>query len=228
MSASPQRVSGKHLGMPVANGLAPLKGPRSVIQSIDFSVVGTSPKTINFAESQSLGKIEFIQTLKIDNSLNPTSLSIFVGLTNDTITVPPYSMAYLPVLASKETPFFQVSTSGAVLVNIAFLSMALPALIWFPNGASGASPGVGTNYSVNQAAVGGNLILTIPAGSRNGVHIQNNAAQQIQVVLSNGSIVLLESGGADNTGGGSADFTDQGIVNVYSAEINAPVSAYVF
>lgn len=225
-----QSVTGKQVGIATANGLAPKRGARSLIQSIDFSVMA-SPVTLNFAESQMAGKIEFIQTLKIDNTQNANPLSISMPNTNDLLIVPAYAMMIAPVMASKESAAFIISTTGTPLVNILFLPFMLPAMVWFPNGTSGngnSGQSGGTDYSANLPAVGANLITTVPAGARNAIVVQNLAASQVQLLLDDSSIILLESGGGDNIAGGAwRETAYNGRVRIYSAEAAAPVSAYV-
>lgn len=230
-----QQITGKHVPHATANGLRPIKGPRSVTQSLNFGNGSTSPATVNFAESQNLEKLEFIQTIKIDNSQNAASVSILDNNTNDLLTIPPYAMAILPLLASKQTPNFTVTTTGTALVNLYFLSMALPAVIWFPNGASGSggsssfSPAgtIGNDYSSAQPALLGNLLTTAPVNAaRNNLIYQNQSNNLHQLVLDDGagnilSVLLMAAGGLGLQGADSGGFNlgaFKGRVRVYSSD----------
>jgi hypothetical protein len=224
------QVTGKVVGVETAVGLGPAQGPKSVTRTIDFSVFGTSPKTENLVESQFLGKFDFIQSIYVDNSTNPAPLSVTCFLTEQTLTWPAFSQGFQTLLSPRNGPVFKIETNGSVAVNLIYLSMMVPSNIWFP--LSGGSLGI--DYSANKPALGGNLITTIPSGAQGGVYyVQNQDANQIQLLLDDGAgnnqtIILLESGGADATGGGTWQDTNfKGRVRVYSSNPTARVAACV-
>lgn len=91
----------------------------------------------------------------------------------------------------------------------------------------------GTDWSANSISVAAHLLLTIPVNAnRNFVGVQNQSGEQIQVVRDKGdgtqlTILLLESGGANNTGGGEwGSTTFKGRLRVYSATSTDQVGAY--
>lgn len=79
--------------------------------------------------------------------------------------------------------------------------------------------GMGNDWSGSAAAVG-TVLATIPANyCRRGFYIQNQSANQIQVVLDDGAsgtptIVLIAAGGGVNQQGGDWSFTQAGIRHV--------------
>ena len=195
----------------VPYGFGPRKGSRTLPKTIDFSL--SNPANINLVDEQKRFKLESVQALYIDNSLNPNSLTAVMQNTGQTVTIPGGYQAYLPVLSTTDNPVIQFSTSLTPKVSVSFLNFPVPACIWAANGGTGGS--TGTDFSANQPALLGHLIATMPVNAaRNNIECQNQSALTIQLVLDDGtgangqSIILL----APNTGGAGlmgADFSDR-------------------
>lgn len=226
MSSSPPMISGKPVGVETANGLAPRAGPRSIART--YNLLAGIAQGVNLIESQSLGKLEFIQTIYCDNSSNPNPVTITTNLTFQAVIFPAFSQGYQPLMVPKKAPNLTVQSPGAAAVSFQFLTMAVPSDVWFPW--SGGSTGL--NYSVNPPAVAANLLITIPPGPRANVQIQNQDVDQIQIWLDDGTgnnltCVLLEAAGA-NVGGGSVAINNHtGRIRIYSANATAQIGAYV-
>jgi hypothetical protein len=91
----------------------------------------------------------------------------------------------------------------------------------------------GTDYSVNKPSALVQLLFTIPANpNRNKVGIQSQWSAQVQILRDDGNgnnqtFLLLESGGAANTGGGVWESTTfKGRIRVYAASLSAQVAGY--
>ena len=80
-----------------------------------------------------------------------------------------------------------------------------------PGGASGSGGSTGTDYSANKPAATGVVLATIPANpNRNWVSVQNQSANDLQVVRDDGAggqttTLILASGGAVGLQGASYD-----------------------
>jgi|GEM_PF-2905415 len=109
------------------NGLAPRQGPRASMQFIDMSV--SNPFNLDFTMAQDLERLEWVQTLWIDNSLNASSFTATVINSGQKIVVPPFYQGYFPVLVYGD-PKFQFSCSGTPIVPVGFLTMAMPCMMW--------------------------------------------------------------------------------------------------
>lgn len=169
----------------VHNGLAPVRLPRALSQVLDFTSV--SSISVHLTKARDEDKLEWVQTLFIDNSANTASVSVTAAITNQTLVVPPGSQAYLPILAPE--PEFLFVTSGGSLVPVQFLTSAYPAMIWatasssssvaitsLPNGAvTEATPTMANAASVTLAASN---------SARKYLFIQNQSAGNIMVSLS--------------------------------------------
>lgn len=128
----------------VGNGLWPHKpqdpqflpggiGPRYLPVTLDFSATGSngSPITGDIVLSGMLHQIGHIQTLFVDNSLNTAaSFSIQFEGTNQLLSVPKNSQAYLPVCILPDSTAYVAKTTGLVLVNLGFINMPMPAFLW--------------------------------------------------------------------------------------------------
>ena len=93
------------------------------------------------------------------------------------------------------------------------------------------SGSTGTDFSANPAAVSGTPLVTIPASSgRAYVEVQNQSANQLQLVRDDGAgnnvtTILLASTGAGQQGGGWSSSTFKGRVRVYGPA-GSQIAAY--
>lgn len=120
--------SQQRVAWPVAFGLAPLKGSRSLGQVLDFS--RENPVNINLSFEQKTSRLEYVQSIYIDNSLNPATITAVMKTTGQSISIPAGWQGYFPVLASVDEPKISFSTTGTPLVPVFFLSFPLPLAIW--------------------------------------------------------------------------------------------------
>lgn len=139
------------------NGLYPEKGPRGMPQTYDFTSVTSID--VDFTQTEMLDRLEYVQTIYVDNSLNASSFSIYFNSLNQTLTWPPNSQGYLPVLCSNP-PKFTVSSVGGVIVAVEFLSIALPAIIWSALSAGGGGSGGAVSITPAAATDGSSTITT--------------------------------------------------------------------
>lgn len=143
----------------VAMGESPLKGSRAMYQSLPFAA--QNPITIDLTYEQQSDRIEYVQAIYIDNSANPSALTITLRSTQQVIIIPPFNQAYMPVLASKDNCKIEFSTVGGATVPIHFLSMPIAPEIWsvaIPNTFRLISAN-GTNSTVIKASPGQILAL---------------------------------------------------------------------
>lgn len=209
-------------------GFAPKKGPRSLAQSIDFGIA--NPYYIDFVSAVQADKLEWIESIYVDNSLNPAPLKFVFAQSEQSIIVPANAQAYLPVLCPND-PGFTLSTTGTPIVKIHFLNFAVPAAVWNTNTSYSGSKG--TDYSVNKPTAAANLLLTIPVNlNRNQVEIQNQDANDIQLRLDDGAsanetwIILAQAAVANAQGGAWVSNNFKGRIRIYSTNATAQVAAH--
>ena len=215
--------SQNRVAWPVAFGEYPVKGSRSMPQTLDFSA--ENPVNINLTFEQESKRLEFVQALYLDNSANPATLSVSMKGTGQSISIPAGWQGYVPVLATADNCRISFSTAGTPLVPVQFLSFPVPLALWpssagansFINGGS-----TGLDYSVNKPALAANLLATVPVNpARADIEVQNQSADPIQVVMDDGaggniSVLLLAPGsGANSQGGDWQSDTFKGRVRVY-------------
>lgn len=113
----------------VFNGLAPKGEPRAMAIDVDFSV--QSPYVFDLELAQTADKLEFVQAIYADNSTNPFHLSITCGISGQTVTWPPFTQGYQPVLVPNN-PSFNISTAAAFtgIVRLHMLNFPMPSCIW--------------------------------------------------------------------------------------------------
>ncbi|HEY6019841.1 MAG TPA: DUF1859 domain-containing protein [Candidatus Paceibacterota bacterium] len=106
-------------------------GRRAIHVLIDFTL-GLSFK-LDLSQVQSQGGMDSVQTLYIDNASNTGSLTILMGLTNQSIILPAGAQAYMPVLQGNP-PIIQFTSTAAVPVNIQLLNFFIPPAAWYTTG----------------------------------------------------------------------------------------------
>ncbi len=208
----------------VFNGLAPRRGPRTMNAQIDFSV--SNPLNLDLTIAQDMDRLEWVQTLYIDNSSNASPLTALSINSNQKISCPPYSQGYFPILVPGD-PKFIFSTSGTPTVPIAFLSMAMPCMVWNSSAVFGSQgfDGSTTITAANTAQYlfggvippnGWEIVNADPAAdlwvSDSGVAVINGA----------GSIRVVANGGSYDT---PNDYKPIGKVSIISATLGAKITA---
>jgi hypothetical protein len=211
------------LAYKIFNGYAPEKGPRVIKAAIDFSVLNPYPFDLSIA--QETDQLEFVQSIYVDNSLNPNALTITIRHgTQQVLTWPAFSQGFLPAM-SPNPPKFNAATVGTPIVNIWLLNVPMPAMIW-QSGATQVqqSGSTGQDFSANAPANSANLLATVPVNAlRNSIEVQNQSAEQIQVVLDDGAgnnvsrLLLAPGTGANTQGGDWQSFTFKGRVRIFGA-----------
>lgn len=113
----------------VHNGYGPEAGPKSIPINLDFTA--STEYTIDLQNEQATDRIEFIQSIFVDNSKNTTELDIYVPATQQTLRWPKNRQGYLPVLSPNPPNFVITCTGGgSVQTIIQFLTMPMPAFLW--------------------------------------------------------------------------------------------------
>jgi hypothetical protein len=208
--------------------------PKGVPFSIDFSVMA-SPQNIDLSSTQIKNTLGHVKSMFVDNSGNTASLNILSVVTRQTITIPAGSQAYMPVASTADQ--FQITTTGAVLVGLDFFNVDIEPCVW------SATPGnsligsvlfagsAGIDHSANPLTyppAGHSIIKSVGANtSRALIGVQNQSADQIQVWRTGESgametLILLETGGAANTGGGAwTSQTFKGAIEIWVPTANA-------
>jgi hypothetical protein len=115
----------------IYNGFVPCNGPKSVPIPLDFSSGGPTFE-IDLTDINQQGTFEAIQTIYLDNSANPFPAIIVCRNTNQSITIPPFAQAYMPLL-QPNPPDIQISSLGTAKVFIQLLNFYLPPCVWGTN-----------------------------------------------------------------------------------------------
>lgn len=132
--------SQNRVSWPVAFGEAPRKGSRSMTQILDFTL--ETSVGINLTFEQSSERIEFVQAMFIDNSLNGATLTLTFRGTGQILKIPGGYQGYVPVLATAEHCTLTATTSGTPLIPVQFLSFPVPACLWQATNAPAVSQAI--------------------------------------------------------------------------------------
>lgn len=121
-------------GLEVFCGLAPRKGPKALRFDCDLSIYNSTlangAQIIDLEDPISKDKIEFVQSVYIDNSLNAAPLILTCGITNQSIQCPANAQGYFSVLAPNPAKFTAASTTTNLVIPIFFLNFPVAALVW--------------------------------------------------------------------------------------------------
>lgn len=105
----------------------PSQGARMLQEVFDFSIVNQIGG--DFLLELENGHIDFIQSVKIDNSANPAQFTLLVtgvGTVGDKIVVPPNTQGVYPVTAPLGVFTYIASSVGGVKVPVNFYNIELP------------------------------------------------------------------------------------------------------
>ena len=135
----------------VSNGKAPRRGPKAVYQLLDFSVA--NPLFLDLVVAQDMDRLEFVQTLYIDNSSTTSPVIVQCLMSQQKITCPPLAQGYFPILVPEAGPKFVFQTTGTPIIPVGFCSMAMPCTVWNTQNVFGAAgnQGSGTITTGNTA-----------------------------------------------------------------------------
>lgn len=112
----------------VKNQTAPAEGPRAVPISVDFSVAGGSPYSLDYSNQQA-GKFSQLQALYIDNAGNGSAVSVTINGVGQVITCPANSQGYFPVLCMNPIKL-EFASNGNVAVPIILLNFPVAPAVW--------------------------------------------------------------------------------------------------
>lgn len=206
-----------------AFGNSPRKGSKVLPISVNFTL--GNPAGVDLSDEVKKSIIDMVQGAFVDNSANPSSLTITSKGCEANIIVPGGYQGFVQFLGSMDNPKFSFTTTGTPTVPIFFLNFPCPALLWSTGSSFGGSTGL--DHSANQPALLTNLLGTAAVNaSRANVEVQNQSGDTIQVVLDDGagnnlSIFLLGSGiAAGNQGANWNDNTFKGRVRVFGPNAN--------
>lgn len=166
----------------------PSQGAKALQRVFDFSN-GALAFQGDFAEETESGLIDFIQSVKIDNSRNlfPVQLTVAgVGI-GDIVICPPQTILYSPIMSvGNGDPFrYIVATAGGVIVPITFVNIELAYFNYSTAASAKVTPslitGIDTNHSFTTD--GANHVVVPANANRMRVTIQNppNNASSIWV-----------------------------------------------
>jgi hypothetical protein len=105
----------------------PKQSPKSVPMIFDFSTATSF--TVDFSSLISRAFINLIQTVFIDNAAGSTNVSISFEGTQQTVTCPPNSQGYFPILTLEQAKC-TVSSPGTTVVNMQFINIPIAPCVW--------------------------------------------------------------------------------------------------
>lgn len=118
-----------NLSFGIANVIIPRGGPKTVPLNMNFNGTDGTFAVDGTALVQG-GKIEYIQTVYIDNSQNANPLTMIVDLTNQRIIAPAHSQGYYSILAPNPPKFNFSTTAGNFIVPVQFLNVPVQPYVW--------------------------------------------------------------------------------------------------
>lgn len=135
--------------------------------SLEINLTTENPFEIDTTSAYGSNQIDQVQTIFVDNSQNPYSLEInLLQMGSSSIILPPNCQAYVPILVSNPARF-SIGSTYTGIIPIILLSLAVPAQIWFPEGATGGSDEVVSDS------------VTIPNGQALSDSVKRNALSLI-------------------------------------------------
>lgn len=117
------------------NGFVPCGGPKGIPVLINFAL--GSVYSLDLSTVQSMGYIECVQTVFIDNSGNPNPLKISTSpSTNQTIVCPANSQGYFPILQTNP-PHLTFTTAYVGEIMVQLLNFYIAPCIWSAGSGNG-------------------------------------------------------------------------------------------
>lgn len=117
--------------MTVSAGTTPKIGPAVI--PINLPLNQASSYALDLRGIQQLGFVDQLQSIYVDNSGNAQPLQIIVSSTNQSLIVPGYAQAFLPIFVSNNLVLTFVSTGG-VVVPVYPLNFPIAAAVWSVGG----------------------------------------------------------------------------------------------
>jgi len=188
----------------VFNGLTPRDGiPKSMPVQLDFSTLAV--QIVDLLLEETLGGIEFVQGIYVDNSANTNALTLVFGITNQRIVIPALSQGMWPVIAPEKTYFTCATTATpGLIVMLQLLNVPTAYTMWGPltlNVANVApSQGVFVNRGGFIAAAGVSQQIAAINAARKLILIENpgSAAGQNIAVPESLFVNMTAAAGVDN------------------------------
>jgi hypothetical protein len=194
---------------PAQAGYVPLH-PRFLTYQLDFTTYANL--NIDLQRQQSHGRMEFVQSVYIDNSNNQSTLTLkFLG-TGQVIVAQPLTQGDYPVkVGTGIIRFSAVATAGQV-IPIIFSNMPAQGVVWGPTQGVLVTPAL-TNLAIDIAAsaIGNNLLVAGVAATTIKVYrlfYVANGATNIRLV---DSAANKWTGLMTTTPGGGAAFQATGV-----------------
>src|ERR1044072_5286380 len=200
----------------VANMIVPKEGPKVVPVILDFSGIDTIELDGN--QIVTMGGIDYIQTIYIDNSENTESVSIRSNITNQVITCPPHSQGNFNVF-TPNMPKFYISTDGALEISIFFCNFPLIPCVW----GTTSSGGGGGNVTVDGGTLDTVTTITDPVTVISPVYSYDESI----VSLTGGDDELIPAGDASLGGAVISNPIGNDPVSVNLAGGDATVSGMI-
>lgn len=122
-------MQGSQFANPQKNslGAAPAEGPMVVPVFVDFTAVTSYKLDLTYIQQQ--GRLSMIQTIYVDNSLNAQPITIITDTVNQSVRIPAYCQAYIPLAVTNKMAI-TLNSTGAVVVPVHVLNVAMNAAVW--------------------------------------------------------------------------------------------------
>lgn len=143
----------------INNLTVPASGAKTLPINLNFA--NATQYNLNLQSLMSRNYIDMVQAIFVDNSLNPSSMTITSNLTSQGVVIPAYAQAYLTLLVPNPASL-SFNSTGGVNVPIELLNFPVSNAVWSVNGfaqvtASGGIliPQLVANYTATVAAGAG-------------------------------------------------------------------------
>lgn len=133
----------------------PTQGSAALGTPIAIPVAGSVGLDLQIEAST--GELEFVQAMFVDNSLNSVAVSITNTISNAKMIVPPFSQAFLNMLAPPQSKW-TFAASAPITVPIQALNFPVSTAVWSVNAPAGTPGGVAGPvfpYGTNQTPLAG-------------------------------------------------------------------------
>ena len=183
------------------DGLAILGTGRAMFFSLDFAAQPNGI-TIDLQQEQQLDKLEFCQTIYVENQNNSSPVTFKSAITNQSVIVPAGAQGFFSFMAPKG---FTATCLNQVSVVVHAITVAIAPSFWFPNAA--IQPGKPATSSL----VSGQVVIAVTGTA---VQLPANA-------VTNGIVVRSKS--TNNTTQGTIGAS--GVTNVVNGTGNGFIMA---
>lgn len=130
--------------------------PRVVPVNFNFTVNGAN-QTLNYGYGQALAQIDVVRSIYIDNSMNPSPVTIVWQGSNQNIVVAAFSQGYYPVLVPDPITF-TISSNGTVC-TVFLINYLVPGSSWNSRGFQIVTTGNGSGDSQIPIFVANNALV---------------------------------------------------------------------